>query len=464
MSRVGEYAALSHRWGNNMPLLTTRATIADRLREISFQQLPKTFQEAVKLVRLLSIRYLWIDTLCIVQDDTKDWEIQAATMANIYSHAFITIAAAGAKGCESGLWHPSRNSAGGEWENSNFRLRFEGLHSNLGETPLVTRGWVLQEQILSRRVLYLAEPQMIWRCRSLTESEDGVLDAVYLDDYKWISYCPLVFNKQATRKTLTQLRAMWRQIVQEFSKRDLSFESDRIAAMAGVTSTFESLLTDQPLLGLWQMDLYEGLMWTLETTHKNKAITSSLDNIPSWSWLSVRAPVSYHYFWWRNNPMKESISYCNQSKIDVITASVSWMGTPQTSGVKDSTLILRGTIFKASLKVVDPEGIQGCHIQFVGSETSDRLKSTLSLDFPAEILPDTVWCLYLADIFYINSEDQTSTLDQIGLLGLLPVASTQQHTYRRIGIGSVKDLEQSDKKNDFLSRQPGLQEVIMTLV
>jgi hypothetical protein len=100
----------------------------------------------------------------------------------------------------------------------------------------------------------------------------------------------------------------------------------------------------------------------------------------------------------------------------------------------------------------------------VGSETSGQLESTLSLDFPAEILQDTVWCLYLADIFYIDSEDQTSTLDQIGLLGLLPVASTQQHTYRRIGIGSVRRLKQSDEKNEFLSRQPGLQEVIMTLV
>jgi hypothetical protein len=98
----GQYCALSHCWGrlDKRPIVTTRCTLGDHTRSIEFKELPKTFQDAVTVTRGIGVRYLWIDSLCIVQDDTDDWEKEAG---KIYERAILTIAASGAqdstKGC-----------------------------------------------------------------------------------------------------------------------------------------------------------------------------------------------------------------------------------------------------------------------------------------------------------------------------------------------------------------------------
>ncbi|OCL09516.1 HET-domain-containing protein [Glonium stellatum] len=87
------YVTLSHCWGAFQPLTTTKATLAERQEGIDWDALPKTFQEAIKLTRILGIRYIWIDSLCIVQDDRDDWETEAMKMGEIYRNAYLTIAA-----------------------------------------------------------------------------------------------------------------------------------------------------------------------------------------------------------------------------------------------------------------------------------------------------------------------------------------------------------------------------------
>jgi hypothetical protein len=87
------YMTLSHRWGDVQPCKTTIQNMPQRLREIKMEELPTTFQHAVIITRKLDVRFLWIDSLCIVQDDPSDWEVEASKMASIYSASFLTIAA-----------------------------------------------------------------------------------------------------------------------------------------------------------------------------------------------------------------------------------------------------------------------------------------------------------------------------------------------------------------------------------
>jgi len=82
-----DFAALSHCWGGVTPLTATKATLASRMRQIEMSELPKTFQEVVQIVRRLNLRYLWIDTLCIIQDDPKDWMQESADMCHVYRDA-----------------------------------------------------------------------------------------------------------------------------------------------------------------------------------------------------------------------------------------------------------------------------------------------------------------------------------------------------------------------------------------
>jgi len=110
------YICLSHCWGDFQPICTTTANINDYKKSISWKSLPKTFQDTVDLARFLNVRYLWIDSLCIIQDDLKDWEREAAEMANIYSKSYLTIAATAAFDCSQGLYSNSTQQITGPHE------------------------------------------------------------------------------------------------------------------------------------------------------------------------------------------------------------------------------------------------------------------------------------------------------------------------------------------------------------
>ncbi|KAF5675368.1 heterokaryon incompatibility protein [Fusarium circinatum] len=100
---IEPYAALSHCWGKSNLLRTTTATLASRTQGIECSELSTTFQEAILVTRDLGLRYLWIDSLCIVQDDAADWQEQAMRMGDIYTSACVTISATGSSDGSGGL-------------------------------------------------------------------------------------------------------------------------------------------------------------------------------------------------------------------------------------------------------------------------------------------------------------------------------------------------------------------------
>jgi len=101
---LGAYITLSHCWGSSKQFTTTKTTLASRKAGIDYELLPKTYQDAIFITRLLGIRYLWIDSLCICQDDNGDWQRESAKMGLVYSNAYLTIAAASAKDSSVGLF------------------------------------------------------------------------------------------------------------------------------------------------------------------------------------------------------------------------------------------------------------------------------------------------------------------------------------------------------------------------
>jgi hypothetical protein len=100
----GLYAILSYCWGESQHLLkTTLTSLEKHMRGISFTRLPKTIQDAVKVARGLSINYLWVDSLCIIQGSQEDWEIESAKMSEYFGNAHITIAASSASNAQAGI-------------------------------------------------------------------------------------------------------------------------------------------------------------------------------------------------------------------------------------------------------------------------------------------------------------------------------------------------------------------------
>lgn len=170
------YFCLSHCWGHTSSMLkTTRSNHKERCQSICWSILPTTFQDSVIFTRKLRIRYLWIDSLCIIQDDKEDWAREAAKMCSVYEGAFLTLCATTASDCNNGLFV---NSASNElsdprskriettpWEVSARRkLDHSIIASNkwvAGKSLLLKRGWVYQERLLSKRVLHFGPRELI---------------------------------------------------------------------------------------------------------------------------------------------------------------------------------------------------------------------------------------------------------------------------------------------------------------
>jgi hypothetical protein len=182
--RLGEdYLVLSHCWGNpteeeKKRFSTTRKNYASRLRGFSYDELPKTFQDAVQVTRALHKQYLWIDTLCIIQGSDGDWESEAKTMADIFAYAYCTIAASSARGWGEGFLRPQFDTLDIGVQctlaTPNCTCDFEG---DVDEGPLMRRAWVLQERVLSRRIIHFTAAHTYYecgdgvRCEQLTKLE-----------------------------------------------------------------------------------------------------------------------------------------------------------------------------------------------------------------------------------------------------------------------------------------------------
>lgn len=164
------YVALSHCWGNSPRLCTLSSNFEAFRKEIPHNLLPRNFQDAIRVTRALQVSYLWIDSLCIVQDDLEDWRQEASRMGHVFSNAYCTIAASSAAASDEGfltcrtsppLFATIETPGGGILRVSEF---MEDYHRDLELAPLNTRGWVLQERALSTRTLHFTKTQVYWEC------------------------------------------------------------------------------------------------------------------------------------------------------------------------------------------------------------------------------------------------------------------------------------------------------------
>ncbi|ROW02443.1 hypothetical protein VMCG_06100 [Cytospora schulzeri] len=171
MLATKKYACLSHCWGDNRHIKTETTNIQRWKKCIPWKLLPKTFRDALHFVRKLKLKYLWIDSLCIIQDDRQDWKRESARMATIYRNAFITIAATSSSS-DSGGCYSSGEPLDKDYEvGTDLFVREKPVHFECPQPPdisspfpLLSRGWVYQERVLSRRVLHFGPKELLWEC------------------------------------------------------------------------------------------------------------------------------------------------------------------------------------------------------------------------------------------------------------------------------------------------------------
>ncbi|KAI1560982.1 HET domain containing protein [Pyrenophora tritici-repentis] len=293
-----QYAALSHCWGGLDIARTTQATLSKSLATgILWSKLSTTFQDAISFARELNIKYIWIDSLCIVQDSMADWAHQASQMANIFASAYLTIAASGAENGNQGLWNrvkmakftkPYGNSDYTVCVRERFdhELHFEHEHearnrqlSTRGsELTLRKRAWCLQEELLSKRVVHFTRQEIVFVCLEATICE---CIPFWENRFKLI----LHFGNDSIYKTES-----WCELVRIYSGRNITFWQDRLPALSSLTNYFEKD-AGQYLAGLWEAQLPACILWFTIHGRRAKPPNPSICSPLSWSWASIEGGI-----------------------------------------------------------------------------------------------------------------------------------------------------------------------------
>jgi hypothetical protein len=277
-------------------------------RAVSPEQLPKTFADAIEITRTLGVDYIWIDSLCIVQDDEDDWRRETALMEHVYGGSYLNIAAASATSVHGGCW------VKGEGMQSAFRtkvkvgdgelireIRDDGCYDHaVWESHLATRAWALQEKLLPPRTIHLGDRGAFWECRHTIANE----------------YLPDGFTKRLgsgllqTMARTEHLQSWWAEVVRLFTSADLTFARDKLPALSGIAKRIHGQKGGQYLAGLWRDERIEAqLCWRVTSPR----IRPTEWRAPSWSWASVDGPIVY-------TPTQPGI--CDDTYAHVVDASV----------------------------------------------------------------------------------------------------------------------------------------------
>lgn len=314
----GQYITLSHCWGTGRRFMTTTNNYLAHLDAIRYEDLPLTFQHAVKITAMLGFRYLWIDSICIIQGDKDDWQRECAQMAQTYECSTVTIAGPASSSAEGGLIHvrPVRPScevpiydASGDTTGTLAVALDQDLTPFVLErnSPLAERAWVLQERLLSPRVLYFGSRQLYLECNTSTRFEayhNGSRDVhlsherTHVTTESALQIIPKGIFGMLQRNTLQyEPYYWWKVIVGTYAHCKLTNGRDKLPALSGIARKFSTLTEDDYLAGLWRNDVRLGLLWQSELQRpagrERRSLQPARNVAPSWSWASSDYKV-YH--------------------------------------------------------------------------------------------------------------------------------------------------------------------------
>ena len=358
-----QYVTLSYTWGDSGVIKTTDTTISSFRAGVPLSTLPETLRDVINVTRSIGVKYIWIDSLCIIQDqelENTDFSREAPHMGEIYTNSLLTIAASRFKGTHSSCFStrissmlkPPRFNAPADFISQRYGSNYfyvidEGCwKSAVSDAPLNSRGWVLQERLLSPRTVHFCKEQTFWECSGLEACESLPTG---FPEFFIISELPAVTNQlprfQQTLSTAqnkpqlplqvgiakrpeknfrsfkntmnfqndppetgspgklidSQLKSTsyerWLLIIEAYTRCDLTNPTDRVVAIAGVAARLKGVLNDTFVAGLWKERIMYGLAWRIANRVKGKRPLSRDGREvycgPSWSWVSVVGGITH---------------------------------------------------------------------------------------------------------------------------------------------------------------------------
>ncbi|KAL6807117.1 heterokaryon incompatibility domain-containing protein [Trichoderma sp. SZMC 28013] len=307
-----DYIALSHCWGGRIESVLTSKTYHDYQQALPISEISANFKDTFRIARELGIQYVWIDSLCIIQDSTEDWEIESSRMGAVYRNATLTVSALVSAKSTVGILKADENRFLGAPKSAKLRiyedsskddevevdwkpLEEENLRDLMSKGVLSSRGWTLQEYILSPRNLLYGKRQIYWRCPSMMKSADATPEGFPFPDRNFQKASQVIYSDilAAAPEIESDIKAVledYYELAETYSARQLTYGSDKHAAFSGIAQMVHPSIGGQYLAGLWTVDFKHGLLWYAEMASCRHVETHGA---PSWSWMVTDARVLF---------------------------------------------------------------------------------------------------------------------------------------------------------------------------
>ncbi|KAL5331833.1 hypothetical protein ACEPPN_001371 [Leptodophora sp. 'Broadleaf-Isolate-01'] len=341
--QLGKYIALSHCWGGvggdneemwvlkpdqmefyKLRSRRTRTCTTSNYEALkagfSVSRIPRNFQDAITVATQLGIRYLWIDSFCIIQDSPDDWSHESLLMSEVYGNSFLTIYASAADNSDQGFLRrrdPERylmtklcpipmcpeHWVWIRWPPSDLVWSFDDALGRLWD-----RSWAFQELVLPSRVLDYGRQMLNWRCNHQhIEESSKTFQVGGHDGYKelmWILSLPEVNSPPTSGEVPSHptfaaysdkisIYSRWYQLIEGFAGRQLTNELDKLPAISGLANKIQRIAGDVYMAGLWKKDIAAGLCWGARFNGALKRPSAYI--APSWSWASTQGFVTHQF-------------------------------------------------------------------------------------------------------------------------------------------------------------------------
>jgi hypothetical protein len=467
---AGPYASLSHCWGKSSITTLKISNLHIFLKSISVNMLPNTFQHAVNIARTMQISYLWIDSLCIVQDSDEDWTAESAMMGSVYQNALVNLSAAGANdGTEGFHFERTQNMSSSlpicpAFRNYDWRTDLSGngdtqwhfvdpahWQRNCMTCPVFGRAWIYQERILARRVLHFGRHEMFWECRTdnycetfpdglpfmVRESSTLVSKQVYERFKRATSVSNIEIGRlrHVRNKGLqAKIEVFWEILVTDYSRCKLTKAQDKLIALAGVTEDVWKLqranlrVDGVYLAGIWKQYLPHSLLWKVKPEGKRPEVYCA----PTWSWASVVGLIS-----WDNNRWKHEFEYTAQVESVHVQPINTAFGQ-----VCRGRIVIRGTLCRLrwSASKGPIQGSTSLQVHVAKNKQAKHLKKRANHANPGALsfYPDDRYQVYekkqwgyIYGLEIVRYKDESVMAPVMLVLEVLP---GQRSIFRRIGI------------------------------
>ena len=443
-----EYAALSYMWGGPQRFLTTKDTLEARMAKIDFGDLPGTLRDAVLVCRAIGIQWLWVDVLCIIQDDPQDKLEQIKTMGEVYRSAALTLIPAFSLGSDEGFLSDTFSNVDSPFQ----RLRDKTSDGRQGSVylikkqldtskfPIETRGWTMQERLLSTRLLFFHPGRIDWVCReshlfagsSSSYSVNLIDESVTRSNRSFDKWSP---SRSDINIDVNQQIRRWYLISVAFSERTLSDPLDRLPALAGVAKELRRKFPGigDYVAGLWTTNLAQQLLWRIIFDRQPKWRLNKFIG-PSWSWVSIESPFTFPTF--ATSPAK--------IRLDILDHEIQHhVSSDRYGSLLAASLRVRGRMKSAQWNISTQNIESSNGLSLTGNTKTVADSMDYASEGPLAGRSVSVYCLEVQDARYWARHIKTEFGPAFTGLLIFKCPDTQS-TYRRAGLFSLAKVDQDE--------------------